>query len=156
MFGCRNFRPTIAVAAVSILDRAGGADFRRRVKTMIDYPLPLPVEAESGAEAPESGESFLVDDKSSLEAESFTPGFPEIAALVAGAVMRDGIWAVAAMSATRPSAVYRGKRDCSPAADFLLCRRGDSRGIEVLVLQQQAFFAEIERMAVRAAEHVEA
>ena len=49
--GCadiESFAQLITVAAVAILDRVGGADFRSRVKAVIDDPLPLPVEAESG------------------------------------------------------------------------------------------------------------
>src|SRR5439155_3809949 len=45
-----SFAELITIAAVVILDRTGGTDFRRCVKAMIDHTLPLPVEAESGAE----------------------------------------------------------------------------------------------------------
>lgn len=69
--GCadiESFAQLITVAAVVILHRVGGTDFRSRVKAMIDDPLPLPVEAESGAEVLESGEGCLVDDEGGFEA----------------------------------------------------------------------------------------
>ena len=90
--GCadvESFAQLITVAAVVILDRVGGADFRSRVEAMIDDPLPLPVEAESGAEELESGEGCLVDDEGGFEAQSIHSRLAtKIDSLVSGAVLR--------------------------------------------------------------------
>jgi hypothetical protein len=64
-----SFAELIMIAAVAILDGAGGTDFRRCVKAMIDHPLRLPVESESGAKTLESGEGFLVDDEGGFKAQ---------------------------------------------------------------------------------------
>ena len=94
----------ITVAAVVILDRVGGADFRSRVKAMIDAAQVVgallawvalaaffsgATAAESGAEVLESGEGCLVDDEGGFEAQSIHSRLAaKIDSLVSGAVLR--------------------------------------------------------------------
>ena len=89
--GCpdlESFAELITITAVAILDGAGGTDFRRCVKAMIDHPLPLPVESESGTKTLESGEGFLVDDEGGFEAQCIHSRLAaKIASLVPGTVL---------------------------------------------------------------------